>query len=232
MATKSANSFKDELEALQIKYKEQQEMLNKLDREFKKLGELKTENEDQLSENLVLLLNEKKLKIRNQQRLLAGAKVDADKVNAVQASRSGKLRVTGASRSGKRKAAKEAQAESSDSDGAFEKMDIDENQDEDDTADESDRPEMQTPGPSDDETASEDKADVAPTASRLAVRKNVLQEESDEEMQPAPKPTEPSQLAELPRRRELPFTKKAAPLSAPKLTNDGSETESGSDDEL
>jgi hypothetical protein len=39
----------------------------------------KKEHEDLLMANFVHVLNEKKLKIRNQQRLLAAAKVDGDK---------------------------------------------------------------------------------------------------------------------------------------------------------
>ncbi|ESZ90986.1 hypothetical protein SBOR_8620 [Sclerotinia borealis F-4128] len=233
LATKSADSSKDELEALRIKYREQQESLNKINENFKELNKLKVDHENQLLEKFTLLLNEKKLKIRDQQRLLAGAKVDTEKVEAMQATRSGKSRSAGASRSGKRKAGKEVQDESSDdSDDAFEKMDVDKDQHEDDTGDESNKPEVQTPERSDDETASEDEMDAPLPKSRLPVKKNVIHEESDEEMQSAPKPTETTKIAELPPKRELPFAKKPAPVPAPKPTNDGSETESGSDDEL
>ncbi|KAI9647219.1 hypothetical protein NHQ30_003602 [Ciborinia camelliae] len=232
LATKSADSSKDELEALRIKYKEQRETLDKLNAKFNELNKLRVDNENEFLEKFGLLLNEKKLKIKDQQRLLAGAKVDPEKVEALQASRSGKPRAAGTSRSGKRKAGKEVQTESSDdSDDAFEKMDVDKNQDEDDdTVDESDQPEIQTPDPSDDETASEDEADAPPPMSRLPTRKNVVHEDSDEETQPAPKPTETAKIAELPPKRVLPFAKKPAPVPAFKPADDGSETES--DDEL
>lgn len=225
------------MEALRIKYREQQEALDKLNGNFRELNQLKDDHEIQLLEKFNLLLNEKKLKVKNQQTLLAGAKVDPEKLEAMQATRPGKPRAAGTSRSGKRKAGKQAQAVSSDdSDDAFEKMDVDKNQDEDDTADESDSKQIQTPERSDEETASEDEADAPQPQSRLPVRKNVVQDESDEEMQlqPATKPTKTTKINELPPKRELPFARKSAPAAvpAPKPANDGSETESGSDDEL
>lgn len=224
----------DELEALRIKYREQQEILDKLNNDFKESNKLKSDNENQLLEKFGILLNEKKLKIRNQQKLLAGATVDPQKVEAMQATRARTPRTVGTSRSGKRKVGKEAQADSSDdSDDAFERMNVDNDQHEDDvTDDESDHPEVQTPERSDDETVSEGEADALPSTSRLPMRKNIIPDDSDEEMQPAPRSTETPKIAELPPKRELPFTKKAAPVPAPKPTNDGSETESGSDDEL
>ncbi|KAJ8071497.1 hypothetical protein OCU04_001817 [Sclerotinia nivalis] len=234
LATKSADSSKDELEALRIKYSEQQETLEKLNENFRGLNKRKSDHENQLLEKFSLMFNEKKLKVRDQQRLLAGAKVDPEKVEAVQNIRSGKPRTAGASRSGKRKAGKEVQPESSDSDDAFEKMDVDQNQDENDIADESDQPEIQTPDHSDEETDTEDEEAPHPK-SHLPMSKYIVQDESDEEMQPVPKPTKTTKttkIAELPAKRELPFAKKSAPVPAPKPASDGSETESGSDDEL
>ncbi|KAB8301204.1 hypothetical protein EYC80_003095 [Monilinia laxa] len=234
LAARSADSSKGELEALRIKYREQQETLDKLNKDFKESNKLKSDNENQLLEKFSILLNEKKLKIRNQQKLLAGATVDPEKIEAMQAIRARKPRTVGASRSGKRKVGKEAQAESSDdSDDAFEKMDVDNNQHEDDvTEDESDHPEVQTPERSDDETASESEGDAPSPASQLPVRKIIIDDNSDKEMQPAPGLTEATKIAGLPPKRELSFAQKAAPVPAPKPTNDGSETESGSDDEL
>ncbi|APA05609.1 hypothetical protein SS1G_02074 [Sclerotinia sclerotiorum 1980 UF-70] len=231
LATKSADSSKDELEALRIKYGEQQETLKKLNENFRELNKQKSDHENQLLEKFSLMFNEKKLKVRDQQRLLAGAKVDPEKVEALQNKRSGKPRTEGALRSGKRKAGKEVQLESSDSDDAFEKMDVDQGQDENDTADESGQPEIQTPDQSDEETDTEDEEAPHPK-SHHSVSKYVVQNESDEEMQTAPKPTETKKIAELSAKTELPFAKKSAPVPASKPANDGSETESGSDDEL
>lgn len=230
LATRAAESAKDELETLRTKYREQQKMLDGFNETFREVNKTKSDYEIQLLEKFSLLQNEKKLKIRDQQTLLASAKVDPEKFDTVRAIRSGKLRTAGASRTGKRKAGKEVQAESSDSDDAFEKMDIDKKQQEDDTADESDQQEIQTPDRSDEET--EDEADASQSKPQRRKGTNIVQDDSDEEMQTAPKPTETTKIAELPAKRELPFTKKAAPVPAPKPADDGSETESGSDDEL
>ncbi|TGO60630.1 hypothetical protein BOTNAR_0142g00010 [Botryotinia narcissicola] len=135
LATKSADSAKDELEALHTKYREQQKMLDGLNETFREVNKTKSDYEIQLLDKLSLLQNEKKLKIRDQQTLLASAKVDPAKIDIVRATRSGRLRTAGASRTGKRKAGKGVQAESSDSDDAFEKMDVDKKQQQDDTAD-------------------------------------------------------------------------------------------------
>ncbi|KAF7886932.1 uncharacterized protein EAF02_003579 [Botrytis sinoallii] len=226
LATKSADSAKDELEALQTKYREQQKMLDGLNETFREVNKTKSDYEIQLLEKFSLLQNEKKLKIRDQQTLLASAKVDPEKVDTMRATRSGKFRTAGTSRTGKRKARKEAQAESSDSDDAFEKMDIDKKQQEDDIADESDQQGIQTPDRSDEET--EDEADAPQSKAQRRTGKNIVQDDSDEEMQIAPKSTETTKIAELPAKRELPFAKKPVPVPA----DDGSETESGSDDEL
>ncbi|KAK6606089.1 mitotic apparatus protein p62 [Botrytis cinerea] len=220
LATRAAESAKDELETLRTKYREQQKMLDGFNETFREVNKTKSDYEIQLLEKFSLLQNEKKLKIRDQQTLLASAKVDPE--NSIQ--------TAGASRTGKRKAGKEVQAESSDSDDAFEKMDIDKKQQEDDTADESDQQKIQTPDRSDEET--EDEADASQSKPQRRKGTNIVQDDSDEEMQTAPKPTETTKIAELPAKRELPFAKKAAPVPAPKPADDGSETESGSDDEL
>ncbi|PQE29860.1 mitotic apparatus p62 protein [Rutstroemia sp. NJR-2017a WRK4] len=240
LTIKSSESSKSELESLQIKYKEQQETLDKLNEHFKELNKAKADYETELFEKFALLLNEKKLKIRDQQRLLSCATVDPAKLEAIKSARAGVNRTAGASRSGKRKAAKDAQVESSDdSDSGFEKMDLDDPEPrlapEPGQDDESDKADQQTPEPSDvEDTATEDEADEPPRAQPQAARKKHVVEDSPDDEQsppakPAPKP--------LPPTRNLPFAKKANPVPAPKPTPapapapvDGSETES--DEEL
>jgi hypothetical protein len=220
---------------LQIKYKEQQETLDKLNEHFKELNKAKADYETELFEKFALLLNEKKLKIRDQQRLLSCATVDPAKLEAIKSARAGVNRTAGASRAGKRKAAKDAQVESSDdTDSGFEKMDLDDPEPgpELEQDDESDKADQQTPEPSDvDDTATEDEADdEPPQESRPTARKkHVVEDSPDEE---PPPPAKPAPKA-LPPTRNLPFAKKPAP--APKPTPapapvDGSETES--DEEL
>ena len=61
----------------------------KLNEALEELVRLKIEHEDGLLEKFSLLLNEKKLKIRDQQRLLTGATVDPARLAAVEGSRTG-----------------------------------------------------------------------------------------------------------------------------------------------
>jgi uncharacterized coiled-coil protein SlyX len=65
----------DELEA---QLAEQKQMVDKLNAQVKSLGEAKQEHEDALLQKFSELLNSKKLKIRDQQRLLSTAKIDPD----------------------------------------------------------------------------------------------------------------------------------------------------------
>ena len=58
------------------KYQAQSEMIKKLNEQLEDLIQAKKDHERSLMEKFVTLLNAKKLKIRDQQRLLAGAKVD------------------------------------------------------------------------------------------------------------------------------------------------------------
>ncbi|PQE09814.1 mitotic apparatus p62 protein [Rutstroemia sp. NJR-2017a BBW] len=239
LTIKSSESSKSELESLQIKYKEQQETLDKLNEHFKELNKAKADYETELFEKFALLLNEKKLKIRDQQRLLSCATVDPAKLEAIKSARAGVNRTAGASRSGKRKAAKDAQVESSDdSDSGFEKMDLDDPESrpapEPEQDDESDKADQQTPEPSDvEDTATEDEADEPLPPPQAARKKHVVEDSPDDEPSPPAKPAPKA----LPPTRNLPFAKKANPVAAPKPTPapapapvDGSETES--DEEL
>ncbi|KAK6075537.1 hypothetical protein SCUP515_05970 [Seiridium cupressi] len=101
----------EELEKATIKLKAQLEDLLKA----------KEDDEHQLFAKFRDLLNEKKLKIRQQQRLIASADVDPVRLENVSASQNS-VRKVKASRGGKRKASGEQEE---DSDG-FEQMDVDE----------------------------------------------------------------------------------------------------------
>ncbi|KAK4455593.1 hypothetical protein QBC34DRAFT_70703 [Podospora aff. communis PSN243] len=119
------------------------ELKNQLD----ELTQAKKTHESELLEKFCLLLNEKKVKIREQQRLLSEAMVDPARVAAVVATRqdpsgsappasstspvksrpasSGKGRVPKASRAGKRKARPVVPSDDDSDDDGFEKMDVD-----------------------------------------------------------------------------------------------------------
>lgn len=56
-----------------------EETITKLNTQLEDLVQAKNDHDDQLVAKFVQLLNEKKLKIRNQQRLLASANIDTNK---------------------------------------------------------------------------------------------------------------------------------------------------------
>lgn len=98
-----------------------------LEAKLEELVKAKADHEEELIAKFVLLLNEKKLKIRNQQRLLSTAKVDQTKLKQMEGTLVGKGRPAEPSRAGKRQAetpAEEAE-EQNDSSDAFERMNVD-----------------------------------------------------------------------------------------------------------
>ena len=78
-ALERSASLEKEVQDLAHKYDEQGDMVKKLNAQLEDLIKAKEEHEDALLEKFRELLNAKKLKIRDQQRLLAGAKVDPNK---------------------------------------------------------------------------------------------------------------------------------------------------------
>ena len=77
-AVRRANALEKNVLDLQAKYEEQGEIMRKLETQLEDLINAKKEHENALLEKFRELLNMKKLKIRDQQRLLAAAKVSAD----------------------------------------------------------------------------------------------------------------------------------------------------------
>jgi len=76
IAAQAAAAARDEVAALKSKLDAQQEIVRKLNAQLQDLIKTKEENENAMLEKFKELLNEKKLKIRDQQRLLAEAKVN------------------------------------------------------------------------------------------------------------------------------------------------------------
>ena len=79
VAVDRTTALQDKIQSLNVKYEEQGDMIQKLNKQLEDLVEAKKEHETLLFEKFQQLLNAKKLKIRDQQRLLAGAKVDPEK---------------------------------------------------------------------------------------------------------------------------------------------------------
>lgn len=74
-----ADALEQQIRSLTERYRVAEDTINKLNVQLEKLTQAKSQHEDQLISRFVQLLNQKKLKIRNQQRLLASAKVDPTK---------------------------------------------------------------------------------------------------------------------------------------------------------
>lgn len=77
IAAKEAGDAATTISTLHAKLAEQQETVSKLNASLDDLIKAKKEHEDKLLQKFTELLNSKKLKIRDQQRLLAGAKIDS-----------------------------------------------------------------------------------------------------------------------------------------------------------
>lgn len=107
----SGDALRTELDALQASVSGQQDEVKRLTKQLDGLVQAKKEHEEELLKKFAALLNAKKLKIRDQQRLLAGAKVDPKAAEAVGEARgsSGRGKKSGGSRSGKKRKADEVE---------------------------------------------------------------------------------------------------------------------------
>ncbi|KAK7546232.1 hypothetical protein IWX49DRAFT_119468 [Phyllosticta citricarpa] len=112
-AVDEADEERAKLKDLQAKYDALQEKYRRFDAQLEDLVKAKQNHETTLLAKFEQLLNSKKLKIRDQQRLLAGAKVDPVAAAAVEGARqSTRGRRAGPSRPNKRQASNGAESES------------------------------------------------------------------------------------------------------------------------
>lgn len=248
-ALESSASLEKEVLHLSHKYDEQGNMVKKLNAQLEDLIKAKQEHENALLEKFRELLNAKKLKIRDQQRLLAEAKVDPNKgtwtpfalpslqscdidpssADQVKASRStGPSRTPKPSRTSKRKAATTTPPPASfdAEDTGFEAMTVDNNDQESDLA-------------AEDQPGTPDKSDLDAT------------EDEDDDLDPAPVPQPPKsgvgakgkiiegaennaveaeEPASPPPRRQLPFKPLEAPQPRPRADSSGKASQKDADD--
>ncbi|RYC53879.1 hypothetical protein CHU98_g12331 [Xylaria longipes] len=123
-AIASRSKVTDELAAATARIESLEHNVNELKAQLDDFITTKEEDETQMLEKFRDLLNEKKLKIRQQHRLLAAAKVDPEKLAKIGGGDGQDVhRNAGPSRSSKRKAS--VKEEEGESDDGFEKMDID-----------------------------------------------------------------------------------------------------------
>ncbi|OCK80354.1 hypothetical protein K432DRAFT_45477 [Lepidopterella palustris CBS 459.81] len=209
LAAQATAAAQGEMIGLKSKLEDQRRTIEKLNAQLEDLIRAKEENDNAMLGKFTELLNEKKLKIRDQQRLLAGAKVGKAAATNIQAVREETTsRKAAPSRASKRKAnGKAPVALPESSEDEFEKMQVDE---EDVTAkqdQEEDTPGAVTPDRvTDDETEDEDDIDIVaapssaaqPPASKTAAKGKAVETTSqrvnERQTQVVPPP-----------RRELPF---------------------------
>ncbi|OQE34367.1 hypothetical protein PENCOP_c019G08187 [Penicillium coprophilum] len=123
IAAARTHMLEEQVSSLTGRYRLAEDTIHRLNEQLEELMTAKTEHENRLVGNFVQVLNEKKLRIRNQQRLLASATVDATKVSEIQASISEESYETaGNFHSAKKSARKMSDTDDSDE---FEQMDID-----------------------------------------------------------------------------------------------------------
>lgn len=228
--------IKAELASVASKGQELESAVNQLKNQLEELIQAKQADESELLEKFRDLLNEKKVKIREQQRLLAAINTDPSRNPTTQTRyktpEDSKGHVPEPSRTIKRRASESAVEE--ESDDGFERMEVDKKREEDSEMD-------RTTDTDDDETGSEpDDASAGAGAGDgdddddeepIAARKHVARRQGKAPLAPLLKTTQKKQAPPPeapPPPRALPFiSAKSAPVP-PHV--EGSETES--DDEL
>ncbi|KAL8741594.1 MAG: hypothetical protein Q9190_005816 [Brigantiaea leucoxantha] len=155
-----ASTLRTSLSSLTQKCSTQEHAIASLQNQLDELVAAKAAHEDTLLEKFAHLLNEKKLKIRDQQRIIATAKPDPKRVAEMQRLRSGMSRRKPTdSRRGKRKAGGEHEDENKESDG-FEDMEVGEQEEaKSEESDQADDSEQVTPEHSDLDATDDDEAD-------------------------------------------------------------------------
>ncbi|CEJ62077.1 hypothetical protein PMG11_10589 [Penicillium brasilianum] len=191
IAAAKADHLHGQVTSLTDRYREAEDTIAKLTQQLADLMQAKTQHENQLVANFAQLLNEKKLKIRNQQRLLASATADPTKVAEIQAASGRPSEVSGTHLSTKRRAADTADEDESDE--GFEQMDVD-------------RKGADARAQYDQETEDEERATPQPLEDE---EDNTTTD--DEEDAPATSEREAPPKAAAPPRRELPFTRRGRP---------------------
>lgn len=222
LAIKSKQESTKELETLKIKSNEKDNEIRTLQETLTELITVKNAQEEGLIQKFSILLNEKKLKIRDQQRLLASANVNLGKLEEVERHCTpARASPPGPSRTAKRKARAVVREDSDESDDGFERMDVDTVGQPHDSDNEDRRTEDEQ------STADEDSEDDGPPI-QVSTRSNASNAEASE----SPTTAQPEDIGAPPPKRDLPFAKKSDARSPkPAAAPAASETESDDDDD-
>ncbi|CAG8939156.1 unnamed protein product [Penicillium salamii] len=123
VSTARADELQHQVSSLASRYSRAEDTIRDLSQQLEELMQAKAQHETQLVANFVQILNEKKLKVRNQQRLLAAATVNPSRMSEIQAHIPAEPpATTGRSYQAKRSAGSLSDTDASDD---FERMDID-----------------------------------------------------------------------------------------------------------
>ncbi|KAF2261677.1 hypothetical protein CC78DRAFT_345680 [Lojkania enalia] len=218
----------EEMASLKAELKSKQGIIDKLNAQLEDFIKTKNVTETAMLQQFMELLNEKKRKIRDQQRLLAGAKIEKSTASAVQSTREEtRPRKAGPSRASKRKTPVRATVAEQESDS--DQMEIDKSKEEEQEELDDNSREATPDRTTDDETEDENEA-PARSAPRLRDRSS----ETDDATATVAQASKDVPKRGEPPRRELPFArpntrgKPAAKQPSPP-TADDDETD---DDEL
>lgn len=224
-AVDQRTALEEEVALLRTKAAGDQDTIRALQSQLEDLVRAKNDHEEQLISKFALLLNEKKLMIRNQQRILGTAKHDKEKLARLRLSLGGTRKQTTTSASRKRRAETDLSvnaSEDEESDG-FETMDVDHMPN---AVGADARSSRETT--SETETASEDEGSLGQHATSTLAAESQTSKQSAQMTSASP-----------PQPRTLPFTKKPAQgpavASKPKLPEaplDSDEETASDDDEL
>ncbi|CAG7967469.1 unnamed protein product [Penicillium olsonii] len=123
ISTARADDLEYQVSSLTSRYSLAENTIQKLSQQLEELMRAKAQHENQLVANFVQILNEKKLKVRSQQRLLAAATVNPMTMSEIQAGIPAEPPATGNPHPGKRSARSISDTDVSSDD--FERVDID-----------------------------------------------------------------------------------------------------------
>ncbi|KAJ5907993.1 hypothetical protein N7495_000675 [Penicillium taxi] len=207
IAAAKANELQNQVTELADRHNGFEEKIKQLTEQLEELIRVKTEHENQLLANFVQILNEKKLKIRNQQRLLATATADSARVAEIQAA-TGSVHETSHEIHALKRRAQDIADTDGDTDDGFEQMDVDKKKPDIATNDEeTDDGGQFTPEHSENEE-DEDEDEEEEEEEEDKKEDNEINNNNDGKSTEVGQRPSPKDHSPPPPRRELPFTRR------------------------
>ncbi|KAF7115103.1 hypothetical protein CNMCM5793_001337 [Aspergillus hiratsukae] len=202
-AVARADALEERLSTLTDRYRAAEDTIQRLNKQLEEFMSAKSQHDELLMANFVQLLNEKKLKIRNQQRLLASAKVDSEK--EIRSAIPGAHPVSGSSKWKTKRSAQEMLDSEPESEDGFERMEVDRDGQNDSRSYDQETEDEQTSTPQpleDDENNNTGEALASPSIENERENNKQTSTETPQDSTIVTNPAAP------PPRRELPFVKK------------------------